>query len=426
MRELDFETLKEQLKKAGDRPLFWVDDVDTLFLDISEISQNLLEYMQAGEMYYTSRNNKGDNTVIKMYDKENRKWWIFGGNPKDSGCYTYINTTDKKESTGGARLNRQKQRKDDEYYTPLSFVQSEMERIKEQLKGRAVYLPCDNPEFSNYYKHFSENCVRYGLRALYCTYYNPDVCSTVATVWEKDKDGVDNAGHIVPRKITHENWSGDFRESTADIYMEKCDIVITNLPFSLLRLFVQWIMDSGRDFCILAPVAALGYKNIASSIIKKDIHVISYINAGRVPFDSPSGITKNIAILHLTTLKGIPLKRKEKKKEKKKKKDKKKEIFDGFNIVERGYVADIEKEYKGVQAVPVTYAINPDPFFKFITIYRDTNGKVRMTDNDEKLKDSPKIKEITGYVFRGAINGKVKFLRFLIIRSDEYADGKEI
>ena len=291
-----------------------------------------------------------------------------------------------------------------------------MERIKEQLKGRAVYLPCDNPDLSNYYKHLSENCMRYGLRALYCTYYNPEERSTVATVWEKDKDGVDNAGHIVPRKITHENWNGDFRESTADIYLEKCDIVITNPPFSLLRLFVQWIIDSGRDFCILAPVSALGYKNIASSIIKKDIHIISQTNGGGVLFNSPSGITKSLNILQLTTLKGVPLKKKEKKKE----------MFDGFNIVERGYVADIEKEYKGVQAVPVTYAIDPDPFFKFITIYIDTDGKIRMTDNDDKLEQYPKIREVTGYVFKGSINGKEKYNRFLIIRADEYADGKEI
>ena len=49
-----------------------------------------------------------------------------------------------------------------------------------------------------------------------------------------------------------------------------------------------------------------------------------------------------------------------------------------------------------------------------------------MTDNDDKLKDFPKIKELSGYVFRGSINGKVKYNRLLIIRADEYADGKEI
>lgn len=417
MRELDFDTLKEQLKKAGDRPLFWVDDVDTLFHDISEISQNLLEYMQAVEMYYTSRNNKGDTTVIRIYDKEKRQWYIFGGNPKDSGCYTYINTTDKKESNGGARLNRQKQSKDDEYYTPLSFVQSEMERIKEHLKGRAVYLPCDNPAFSNYYKHFAENCMRYGLEALYCTYYNPEGCSTVATVWEKDKDGVDKSGRIIPRKITHENWNGDFRESTADIYLEKCDIVITNPPFSLLRLFVQWIIDGGRDFCILAPLTALGYKNMAKLIIEKSVHVIMETH-GKVLFDTPSGITKSLNLLHLTTLQGIPLKNASLKKSVEK--------YDDYNIVERGYLKEIDKEYKGVQAVPITYAVNPDPLFKFITIYRGMDGKIRMTDNDDELKNHPKIKEINGYVFKGILNGKEKYNRFLIIRSDEYADGKEI
>ena len=415
MRELDFDTLKEQLKKAGDRPLFWVDDVDTLFLDVSEISQNLLEYMQAGGMYYKSRNNKGEITVVKVYDKNARRWYVYGGTPTDSECYTYINRADRKESSGSARLNRQKQAKDDEYYTPLSFVQSEMERIKEHLKGRAVYLPCDNPAISNYYKHFSENCMRYGLSALYCTYYNPEGCSTVATVWEKDKDGVDNEGKIIPRKITHENWNGDFRERTADIYLEKCDIVITNPPFSLLRLFIQWIRDSGREFCILAPLTALGYKNLAKLIIEKSVHVISQTH-GEVLCDTPSGITKSLNLLHLTTLEGIPLKKKEKEKE----------MFDDYNIVERGFISDIDKEYKGVQAVPITYAINPDPFFKFITLYKDKDGKIRMTDNDDKLWYYPKIKEITGYVFRGSIKGRVKYNRFLIIRSDEYADGKEI
>ena len=416
MRELDFDTLKEQLKKAGDRPLFWVDDVDMLFSDVSLISQNLLEYMQAGGMYYTSRNNKGENTVIKMYDKEKRDWYVFGGTLNTDACYTYINRTDKTEMSGGTRLNRQKQSKDDEYYTPLELVQAEMERIREHLKGRAVYLPCDNPEFSNYYKHFSENCVRYGLRALYCTYYNPEGRSTVATVWEKGKDGVDEAGQIIPRKITHTNWSGDFRESTADIYMEKCDIVITNPPFSLIRLFVKWITDSGRDFCILAPLSSLGYKDFSKLLIQNKICIISEIRSQ--PFNSPNGITKSLTILQLTTLKGVP--------PKEKKKEKETLFFDDLNIVERGFLKDIQKEYKGVQAVPLTYAINPDPFFKFITIYRDLDGKVRMTDNDEKLEQYPKIGGVSGYVFKGKINGKAKFNRFLIIRADEFFEGKEV
>lgn len=416
MRELDFDTLKEQLQKAGSRPLFWVDDVDMLFFDVSLISQNLLEYMQAGGMYYTSRNNKGENTVIKIYDKEKRDWFVLGGTPNTDACYTYINKTDKTESAGCIKLNRQKQRKDDEYYTPLELVQVEMERIREHLKGRAVYLPCDNPAFSNYYKHFSENCVRYGLRALYCTYYNPEERSTVATVWEKGKDGVDEAGQIIPRKITHTNWSGDFRESTADIYMEKCDIVITNPPFSLIRLFVKWIMDSGRDFCILAPLTSLSYKDFAKHIIKKKISVISEIR--KQLFNSPNGITKSLTILQLTTLKGIPPKEKEKEKETL--------FYDDLNIVERGYLTEINKEYKGVQAVPITYAISPDPFFKFITIYKDLDGKVRMTDNDEKLEQYPKIRDVSGYVFKGKINREEKYNRFLIIRADEFFEGKEV
>lgn len=54
-------------------------------------------------------------------------------------------------------LHTAKQQKMDEFYTQYADIERECERYREQLKNKVVYLNCDDPEESNFWKYFANN-----------------------------------------------------------------------------------------------------------------------------------------------------------------------------------------------------------------------------------------------------------------------------
>ena len=120
-----------------------------------------------------------------------------------------------------------KQRKDDEFYTRREDVLAMIDRCRDHIQGRKIYLPCDSPD-SEFFKVFTEKRKELGI-------------SIIAT------------------------WS-DFRRH-GEIF-EEADIIITNPPFSQYRDFYDIIKAYDKDFIIVGPSLSYSYKNTERDVIE--------------------------------------------------------------------------------------------------------------------------------------------------------------
>lgn len=76
-------------------------------------------------------------------------------------------------------LRKAKKVKNDEFYTFYKDIAKEMKYYKKELEGKVVYLPCDNPKWSNFYKYFKRNYKKLKLKGIIATYY--DVTNLITT-----------------------------------------------------------------------------------------------------------------------------------------------------------------------------------------------------------------------------------------------------
>lgn len=99
-----------------------------------------------------------------------------------------------------------------------------------------------------------------GLKKLICTGYKENGRGVVL-VYEGDKNGnkrVDDEEIAV----TELEGNGDFRSEECVKFLEECDIVVTNPPFSLFRLYIKQLMDYNKKFLIIGNFNAVTYKEI--------------------------------------------------------------------------------------------------------------------------------------------------------------------
>ena len=53
-----------------------------------------------------------------------------------------------------AALNAAGKAKEDEFYTKISDIEKELRHYKEHFKDKIVFMNCDDPEESNFWKFF--------------------------------------------------------------------------------------------------------------------------------------------------------------------------------------------------------------------------------------------------------------------------------
>ena len=114
-----------------------------------------------------------------------------------------------------------------------------------------VYCNCDNPSSSNFYKYFKDNYSKLGLRGLYATWYS-DKPSAVYFNGSEER--------TFPIK------SGRFQDN-AEI-MEKCDVVVTNPPFSggMPRHLLNMTQKMGKHLVMVGPLHMSRNKEVFSMV----------------------------------------------------------------------------------------------------------------------------------------------------------------
>ena len=218
-------------------------------------------------------------------------------------------------------LTSAKKARNDEFYTQYEDIQKEVQAYIDYnpnvFRGKVVYLNCDDPYESNFFKFFANKFNAYGIKKLVATsYFNSPVAGTelqvallpdmpdkeislvkksapqtnmttedgetkgrvieITEVADENGDDIYDLEDI--KKIIQDNGGGrplkgdddfppgDFRSKECVELLKQADIVVTNPPFSLFREYVAQLFEYDKKFLIIGNMNAITYKEIFPKI----------------------------------------------------------------------------------------------------------------------------------------------------------------
>jgi hypothetical protein len=182
-------------------------------------------------------------------------------------------------------LQKAKKSKNDEFYTQLSDIKSELQNYENIFKDKVIFCNCDDARTSNFFKYFSSNFKELGLKKL------------IAACYQEQKNDLFNAGETengfffeytgeegetdkpTSNDTVQFKGDGDFRSHESIELLKQSDIVVTNPPFSLFREYVAQLIKYDKKFLIIGNINAITYKEIFKLI--KENKAWLGINLGR-------------------------------------------------------------------------------------------------------------------------------------------------
>ena len=134
-------------------------------------------------------------------------------------------------------LKKAKSNKNDEFYTQLIDIESELKHYTEHFKGKVVYCNCDDPKVSNFFKYFADNFTKLGLKKLIaCCYKKQQYDLFHSGEFERAFScEYTRIGKSTSEEIVYLTSDGDFRGRESIELLKQSDVVVTNPPFSLFR-----------------------------------------------------------------------------------------------------------------------------------------------------------------------------------------------
>lgn len=220
-------------------------------------------------------------------------------------------------SNENLRLARQV--KNDEFYTRYDDIEKELIHYKDQLKGKIIYCNCDTPE-SNFVKFFND---------------------------VKDEWGI--------KEVLHSSLDEgiSYNSPQARELLAKCDVVITNPPFSKTRAeYLPLLIESGKKFLFIGNLNLATMKEVFP-IIRDGKLWTGYTHPKE--FLQPDGTYKKFGnTLWWTNL----YVEKEFKLDPEKKyygNEDKYPHYDNYSAINVDKLADIPSDWRGIMGVPVTF-----------------------------------------------------------------------
>ncbi len=267
-------------------------------------------------------------------------------------------------------LNRSKNTADnDEFYTYYKDIQQEVDHYIPQLKGKVVYCNCDNPFKSQYVKYFIRNFNKIGLKGLVSTCLNRTngLHLTLHSVPIELSNATDSAiDKWVRPYVKKLKGNGGFQTPECMAIMKKCDVVITNPPFSLFLEWYQCVKKNNRRFLVLCNMNTVLTKLIIPDIVSNKVRFgWDSRNRGYKFWLPTGGVGKIGYICWLTNLKSsvkpfLPLINRPISTYPK---------LDNTDIIKVAKVTEIPSGYKGVMSVPITFMFKHNPIqFQIIGI----------------------------------------------------------
>lgn len=256
-------------------------------------------------------------------------------------------------------MNLAKVNKNDEFYTRLIDIATTLSNYREYFCDKKVFLNCDDPQYSNFWKYFAANFDELRLKKLTSTHYDLNEATYKLEIFRNDDDivlsslskYVDNtvsSNRIIKSPL---KGTGDFRSQECVDILAECDIVVTNPPFSLFREFFNLLIEHKCDYIIVAPQSAATYKEVFPYIIDKQ----AFINTnGPKEFILPDETTKKfgniiwLSSFHIQNENKTITFSNEYSKEKYPK-------LINFDAIEVHKVSDIPYDYYDLMAVPTNF-----------------------------------------------------------------------
>lgn len=291
------------------------------------------------------------------------------------------------------QLNNARIVKDDEYFTKLTDIESELQHYKDSFKNKIIYCNADNPKTSNFWKYFVNNFNELKLKLVICTFYTKDYTSYITTY-----DGI----NIKSKKL---NGNGDFRSVECIKTLQVSDIIVTNPPFSLFYEYFNTLIRYDKKFIIIGNKNAVTNKNVFP-LIKDNKVWLGYTRPN--VFDTPNGETLKVqGLCRWFTNIDIP-RRYEKLITERHFADKHYDTYDVLpEVINVKRIRDIPIDYNGLMAVPITFidSYNPEQFEIIDVLNRHTIFNT-LGANDRSLK--------MGRLHCCSINGVQTYKRIII------------
>jgi hypothetical protein len=360
------------------------------------------------------------------------------------------------EKTKNSNLSKAKTAKNDEFYTQYNDIEKEimayLEFNQNAFRDKTILLPCDDPEWSNFTKYFAQNFVKLGLKKLISTSFAPDSKGFKSdyqpSLFESKDPQFDEKKTIENGKIftltydksgdgkidvndlewTYLKGDGDFKSEEIKKLRDEADIIITNPPFSLFKVFLNWIIEAEKEFVLIGSMNAITYKEVFNLLKSDKMWLGNGFKSGNAYFSSPisnnyaegvfdkeTGLVKfrnccwYTSIDHGKRHQPMTLMTYEDNLKFSKHKEirvKGYQNYDNYNAIDISFTDAIPSDYEGIMGVPISFLDKYSPE-QFEIIGSDTDVK------DGKLPELLKA-NWNGKIDRGYVNGNRIYSRILI------------
>ena len=270
-------------------------------------------------------------------------------------------------------LNNAKEKKNDEFYTLMEDIEKELPLYKKHFEGKVVYCNCDNPNISNFFKYFVDNFSELKIKKLYATGYRAN------------SNGIKGEYDGTTVKITEMNGNGSFCSEEALELFEESDIIVTNPPFSLWRLYFEQVQTYNKKFLILGSILGIVTEKAFPYLVENKVWVGQNIVKR---FRKPDGSYQDIGnVMWFTNLEfdkqytKLNLSKHFSPEEYPK--------IDNSDIINVNKSKDIPIDYDGIMAVPVSFLrfYNPNEYELLGGCFHKQNGKYDLSTPKVNGKD---------------------------------------
>ena len=261
-------------------------------------------------------------------------------------------------------LHAAKAAKNDEFYTRLEDIEAELKHYRQHFAGKTVLLNCGDAPHRNFWKYFTLNFERLGLKKLIGTSFTFEGHGSVC-IYEGDKNGnrMPDENEFVRYEL---QGNGDFRSEECVELLKEADVVVGNPPFSLFREYIAQLMEYGKKFLIIGSKNAIIYKEIFPDIKDNKLWLgLADPKVFRVPIDKVENEKTQFIgddgmvyqkfgnICWFTNLEHE--KRHQPLDLYKRYSNEEYPKYDNYDAIEVSKVADIPEDYDGVMGVPITF-----------------------------------------------------------------------
>lgn len=339
--------------------------------------------------------------------------------------------------------------RNDEFFTEFKDVEAELSKYAESFRGKRIYCNCDDPMESAFVKFFVLNFNSFGIKELVVTSYSgatpaaqpsgyaPSKPGQQALITEVDDGAVgEHSGAIdwnrlfgLPGNVLENlEGDGDFRSDECLRLLKMADVVVTNPPFSLFREYVAQLMSHKKSFVILGNMNATTYKEVFPLFQQNKVWYGATIRSGDRKFFVPDTYPLNASGCGVDELgrrfirvKGVRWftnldngRRHQQLQLTATFKPMKYPIYENYDAIEVGRVADIPADYDGLMGVPITFLDKfcPDQF----EIVMLANGNARTNVSADALRKAGYKAHVLDHGGVGIINGQRSYARILVRR----------